>query len=149
MPIERILQSKLFRGVIVGVGICTIALIIFAGGVAIGGRKALFACKWNENYNRNFGGRAGFFPPEPPPFRGHMVGAHGVLGSIVSVLEDSIVVQGKDGIERNIMISDDTNIRRDNAKADRNALKIGDAVMVFGEPDDSGRIKAVMIRILR
>jgi hypothetical protein len=115
MPVDRILQSRLFRGIIVGFGVGATALIVFAGGMAVGSRKTLFACKWDENYAHNFGDHAGLLPAVPPPFQGHNVGVHGVLGNVISVMDDSIVVQGKDGIERDIIIPDGTNVRRRSA----------------------------------
>src|SRR3989338_835616 len=97
MTEEHFLQSKTFRGILYGFGIVAIALLFFCSGVFFGSRKALFACKWGENYYRNFAGARGFFGSHFE--RGGMSG-HGFFGPLLSIRDSEIVVKGKDGIER-------------------------------------------------
>ncbi len=133
-----------------GIGIAAMALVIFLGGMAVGTRRAFFACKWGENYGRAFGEYAG-------PLRGGMMlgvpggrmgGFHGVLGSIISASDDGIVVKGADNVERSVVIDAQTDIRRGLDSIAKGDLKVGDYVMTFGEPDNDGRITARLIRML-
>jgi hypothetical protein len=151
MDKEHFLQSKTFRGILCGLGIAAVGLVIFIGGMSIGARRAYFACKWGENYGRSFGehvgsGRGGMMGSNFDG--GRMGGFHGVLGSIVSASDDGIVVKGKDGVERSVIIAAQTDIRRGADSIAKADLKPGDQVMTFGEPNDDGRIAARLIRVL-
>lgn len=151
---EHFLQSKLFRGIIYGLAIATVASLIFNAGAAVGSRRAFFTCKWGENYGQNFGSHAVAEPKllirrdAPAPIMGRAIGFHGVLGKVVTVTDDGIVVMGNDDIERSVVIDDDTEIRNGRDETDRSGLANGLSVMVFGEPNDQGRILAKLIRIL-
>ena len=50
------LKSKKFKIAALVVGAFILALVSFAGGMAIGFRKAKFSYKFGENYERNFTG---------------------------------------------------------------------------------------------
>ena len=151
MSTPHFLQSKIFRNVLIGLGVTTIALFIFRAGMLVGSHKALFGCKWGENYSRNFGGEHGrrgrqewFRPGEGRP----EMSGHGVLGAVVSVNATTIVVRGRDDIERDVEVGDTTAIKHENDTLKISDIKVGDNVMAFGAPDDSGRITATLVRVL-
>jgi len=58
------MKSKGFKIAALVVAAMLIALVSFIGGAKVGAHRALFSCRWGENYERNFmGGR--------PPMNGH------------------------------------------------------------------------------
>jgi hypothetical protein len=126
MSDERFIQSKTFRGALIGLGIAAAAFLLFWGGMEIGERKTQFGCKWGENYYRNFGDGGprpsdrGWFRPgaNGPTMSGHGAFAH------------------------------DAVIKRDRETITAADLKIGDDVMAFGTPDDQGRITANFVRVM-
>lgn len=144
MTEEHFLQSKTFRGILYGIGMVAVVSFIFCGGVFVGSRKAMFACKWGENYYRNFAGARGFLGSHFE--RGGMSG-HGFFGSLISIKDSEIVVKGKDGIERIVDIDAKTLLQRGNNTLTVADLKVGDNVMIFGTPLESGRIDARLIRM--
>lgn len=153
MSEERFLQSKTFRGMLFALGAAAAAMLVFAGGMVIGARKASFACKWGENYYHNFaegdgrrlrGGGRGWF--RSGPGRPEMSG-HGAAGQIISIKDGAVAVKGRDGVERNIIVNGDTDIRRERDTIGLADLAVGDQVMAFGSPDDSGSIVARLIRV--
>lgn len=148
-PKEHFLQSKTFRGIMYGLGIAFAVALIFNAGVAMGSHRAFFACKWGENYGRSFGDRANvFIERAPAPFEKKITGFHGVLGKVVVTTDYGVVVLGKDGVERGVIVDDHTEIRSGRDERDKDGLKEGLDVMIFGEPNDEGRILAKLIRIL-
>src|SRR6266481_1461710 len=128
------------------VGILIVALLIFKAGEFVGFHKAAFSYRWGENYYRSFeGSRRGFFMDLNG--RDFLVG-HGTSGSIMSVSSSSIIVQEQGNVEKVVLVTNDTLInsgRQTIAAAD---LKAGSQVIVIGSPNDTGQIKAKLIRVL-
>jgi hypothetical protein len=54
---NEIIKSKGFKLAALAVAFILVALVSFAGGAKVGFRKALFSCRWGENYERNFMGQ--------------------------------------------------------------------------------------------
>lgn len=136
-----------------------VALLVFQAGVAVGYRKASFSRQLGNNFYRVFDGRAtssvmgphGAGVPGGKPFMmfGEGVpGGHGAAGFVVSVSLPSIVVVGPDGIERIVVIGDETDIRRFRDTASSTELAVDDFVVVLGTPNNDGQIDARLIRIL-
>ncbi len=151
MSAEHFFQSKIFRGVLIGLGAVAITGFIFHAGVIIGSHRALFASKWGENYYRNFGGEHGEQRKVKnfhSGFGRQEISGHGVLGSIISIKENTVVVRGQDDLERDVEITDKTLIKRGRDSISLADVKVGDNVMAFGSPDDSGRISATLIRVV-
>jgi len=76
------------------------------------------------------------------------VEAHGAFGSIIDIKESELAIKGKNNVEKIIVISESTDIRRF-----RDAIKIKDLaldeyVVVIGEPNDQGKIDAKFIRVM-
>ena len=149
-------KSKKFKIAALAVGVVIVALVSFAGGVAIGFHKARFSYKFGENYERNFVG--GPFQGQGMMGRGQqgMMGdfegrglrnSHGIAGAIISVADGKIIIKDRNGQENTITVSDQTLI-----KSGQNTIKITDLkqdeqIVVMGQPGDNGTVNADLIRV--
>lgn len=181
MDINKFFQSKIFKGIILGIFAFIILLLIFKVGTFVGFRKADFSYKWGENYNRNFAGpRGGFWGGFE---RGDLMNAHGVIGQIIKIdpsassqhsqgyggqagqatstntsamnsvpngsgQTGTVIIKGKDDIEKIIIVKDNTVIRRLNETIKLSDLEINDYIVVIGGPDNNGQIEAEFIRLM-
>jgi len=160
MDLNNFLQSKLFKRIIIGIGLLAIILFSFSAGIFVGYNKARFSYAWGENYDRNFGGGHrtvfGFPPMDPqpagmpglPPNPGS-INAHGVFGTILNIASSNIAISSRDGIERTATIFSSTIMREGRETIKTTDLKIGDPVVIIGPPDEQGQINASFVRILR
>ena len=95
MDIKKIVQSKNFSRVMIGLGIVIAAALIFQAGVWTGYRKAAFSFGWGDKYYRSFGGPRGQFAPGMP--RGGFPDAHGSAGRVIKIDLPTLVIQDRDG----------------------------------------------------
>jgi len=156
MNIQETMQSKKFKVAALAVGVVIIALVSFAGGVAIGFHKARFSYKFGENYERNFVGGPFQGPGmmERGP-RGMMVdlrgsgmrNGHGIAGSIISVADNKIVIKDRNGQENTITVGDKTLIKLGQNTIGINDLKNDEQIVVMGQPGDNGTINADLTRV--
>ncbi len=123
--------------VLVVASILVLVLVFFAGALA-GFEKARFSYGWGENYFNNFAGRHGRFIG---------MNAHGVVGEIISLDNNTIILKGQDDVERTILTDKRTDIRKFAQDIGISGLKSGDKIIVLGKPDD-GQIKARFIRVI-
>lgn len=131
------------KGVIMGIGVTLALLLVFWMGMAVGFQRARFAGQFGDNFQRNFLGQRAFgLPGENLP------GGHGAVGEIVSLQLPEAVVAGPDNLERVIVVSSSTEIRRVREKIPSSELQIGEFVVVIGNPNQSGQIEARLIRIM-
>jgi hypothetical protein len=141
---KNIHESKTVRGILIGIIIAIILLVVFTAGVSIGEHKARFAGQFGDNFERNFmdprGGMMGDM------MRG--VGGHGAIGEIISIKLPQIIVSGPDNLEKTILVSTSTTIRRFQETIQSSELKTGDFVVTIGTPNQSGQIEAKLIRIM-
>lgn len=146
MDINKFFQSKLFKGIVIALGLFIIILISFQTGLMVGFRKASFSYRWEENYHRNFAGpKGGFFDD----LRGRdFIESSGVFGQIIKIDGDKIVIQGKDNMEKIILIKKDTVIRLFKETLQLPDLKVGDPLVVIGEPNETAQIEAKLIRVM-
>jgi len=141
-------QSKGFKIVLGVLGTVIILMIFFCLGMVVGFHRANFSRDWSENYHRNFAGpQNGFFAGVQRPGKEYM-DPHGIFGQIIKVGPNDIIIDGQGTAERIISIDDDTTIRslRNNIKL--TDLKIGNSVVVIGEPNSDGQIEAKLIRLM-
>ena len=146
MDLNKVFQSKFFYGTIFGILAVIILLVVFRMGMVVGFREAVFSYQWGENYHQNFAG----------PKRGFMhsftdrdfTEAHGAFGQIIKVDNSSLVIKGKDNIEKVISVSSGATINKFNTVIKLADLKVDDNVVVIGEPDSTGKINAKFIRVL-
>ncbi|MFA5742678.1 MAG: hypothetical protein WCX77_02070 [Candidatus Paceibacterota bacterium] len=145
--ITKFFQSKLFQGIIIGMAIFLAFLLIFKAGMMVGSRKAEFSGNWSENYHLNFAGPKEGFLNE---FEGKdFMEANGVFGQIIKVEGSSIVVKGKDDVEKSIIIEDGTTtIKRLKDTLKISDLKTNDLIVIIGEPNGTGQMQARLIRVM-
>lgn len=145
MDIKAYIKSPAFKGVLAGILITIVALLIFQAGVTMGYRKATFDHRLGDNYFRAFDGRPGKFVV----FRGdRAIAEHGAAGKVVSIDLPTFVVAGPDGIEKVVLVQDDTVIRRFEEQIKPEDLKVDDFTVVLGEPNENSQVEAKLIRIL-
>lgn len=141
--------------------IAALLLLSFKTGEFVGYKKARFSYRWAENYHQNFGGpQSGFMRGPmgkfmPAPMNGFMrdvagkdyMNAHGITGAILKIDGSTIVIQGQDGIEKTVLVSDNTIIKKRRGTVALKDLKVNDTVVIIGSPNDQGQIEAKLIRI--
>ena len=139
-------HSKKVNVVLIILGSVAVVFVVFALGVYVGYRKAIFASGRSDNYYRNF---LGGVAPEPgPAFMGGMPGnTHGVVGTVVDVASSSIVVRDQDSDEESVQILPGTVIRIMDQTIGVDGVVVGDHVAVIGEPTSAGQIDAHFMRV--
>ncbi len=149
------MKSKGFKIAALVVAAMLIALVSFIGGAKVGAHRALFSCRWGENYERNFmGGRPpmnghqDFFGPMMRGFSGgDFRNAHGLAGTIISVATDKIIIKDRDGQENTVAVTNHTIIKNQASDLKLSDLKANDNVVVMGRPNDAGTLDADLIRV--
>jgi hypothetical protein len=146
MDIKEYIKSQSFRGIIIGIVIAVIMLLIFQAGVFVGYRKASFAYRFGDNYYQVFDKRA----PSPFGFPLHdkFRASHGAAGEVMSISLPNLVVVGPDSVEKTVLISDDTLVRKLDGEVKPEDIKTGDFLVVIGTPEENSQIRAKLIRIL-
>lgn len=146
MDINKIFQSKIFQGVVLGIAGLAIVLFIFRAGMAVGIRKADFSCRWSDNYHENFGGPQGGF------WGGFndkdFIESNGTVGQIIKINGETLVVRGRGDVEKIIVINNETAIKRLRDTIKVSDLKINENIVTIGEPNDAGQIEAKLIRVM-
>jgi hypothetical protein len=146
MKTEDISKSKIVQKTIISIGIVVVVLIILLVGVKIGEHRARFSGQFGDNFERNFMG------PKTGMMGGFLnersVGGHGVIGNIVSIKLPQLIITGPDNLEKTILVSTSTVIRQFQNNIKNYDLKIGDSVVVIGNPNDKGQVEAKLIRIM-
>ncbi len=143
MSFKDIHTSKTVRGILIGLGIAILALGIFKLGMVAGAHKARFSEHFGDTFNRTFEDpRHGFFRNEEMP------GGHGSVGNIVSITLPSFIVADKDNVEKTIIVGTSTLIRQFRDEITSADLKVGEHVVVLGQPNDKGEIEAKLVRVM-
>ncbi|MFA6429165.1 MAG: hypothetical protein WCV84_01565 [Patescibacteria group bacterium] len=155
---SELLKSPWMRTLLVALGLCAVLSAVFTAGIAVGGRKARHVMGWCGNYERQFtrpplgvGARLERDPRrgEAFPFAPPMLpGGHGVFGKVLSVAEGSLMVQGKDTVEQEVLVTTSTQIRLGRDEQVLTEIKPDMAVAVFGAPNGQGQIDARLIRVI-
>jgi hypothetical protein len=153
--------SKPFKITICIVGSLLVLLAVFGAGVEVGFHKASHSFQWGENYHRNFGGpRDGFmgnWGRQDPGGAGFGRGGfgeedymngNGVFGKILKIDGQTLSIQGIDGVEQIVLVSNDTSLRQNRDTIKLADLKADDYIVVIGEPNPSGQIQAKLIRVM-
>jgi hypothetical protein len=145
MDLKQILESKLFKGILVGVGVAIAVILIFEAGIAVGYHKAAFSYHFGDNYYRIFDDQGMI-----PIFSMREMGfpdAHGALGKIIKIDLPTLVIE-EGGTEKAILVGDDTVIRKFRETIKATELKVNDSVIVIGSPNDKGEVEAKLIRLV-
>lgn len=144
---RRFIASINARRVITFIIVIFIALIIFQFGVFVGFHKASFGKDWGDRYSRNFDPRArDSIGKLPRPDR--FSTGHGAIGKIISVSENSFIIDGPEHIEKVVVFSDQTLVRKFRDTTTLSTVTLGMSVIVIGEPRPDGAINAKLIRII-
>lgn len=141
----------MFQGIFIGLVFGFVLFLVFQAGVFVGHRKAAFSFRFGDNYYRVFEGqpRGGkFFTKMRGPFPDKLIEGHGAVGEVVSVDMPTFAVLGRDGVEKSILVEDDTVIRRFREEVEPADIAVGDFAVVLGEPNEDSQIEAKFIRIL-
>lgn len=150
MNINNILESKLFRGVILGIAGLIALGFVFNLGVFVGARRANFSFRWADEYHRNFGGPQGGFFGDFIGTEKEFPNSSGSFGQIIRIDTSANTLTMKDAsnVEKNILISKKTTIVYQRKNIGLFDLKINDSIVVIGEPNSTGQIEAVLIRVM-
>lgn len=151
---KEFFSSKIFAISMISIAVLIILLLSFNLGIFIGSEKAKFSCRWNSNYYKNFDGPRGFDNQKEPPFLPmgkkdmRIMDSRGLFGSIINVDNNSLTIKDKDGIEKIVLIEENTAIKEFNKDIKITDLKLDLDIVVLGEPNNSGQIIAKLIRVL-
>lgn len=144
--IKVLYANKSLRYGLYIVGGLLVVGIIFQVGLFMGYHKASFGRDFGNHYERNFGMN------RDDSFGGMMSGkfptAHGAYGEVLTVALPNFVIEDREGVEKNIVISDKTLIKNGLENASSSSIKVDDEVIVLGEPNEQGQIEAKLIRIM-
>lgn len=144
---KNLAGAKIIKIILIIFGGFIIALAIFWAGMLVGFRKAEFSYQWGGNYRNLFEGG-----PEHRPsrdFRGRgFIDANSAAGSVIQINTSTLIIKGDDSVEKNILISDKTTIRRGQETIQTIDIKADDRVVVLGVPSTTGQIEARLIRLM-
>jgi hypothetical protein len=130
------------------VGGLIVLLLVFKAGMSVGYKKAGFSYRWGENYHRNFSGPRHGFMNDFFSDKKDFIESNGAFGQIISVNGGTIVMRGRDNVEKIVLVKEDTTITRFREKVELSALKADDFIVAIGEPNSAGQIEARFIRIM-
>src|SRR3989338_9546749 len=124
-----------------------ILLLVFKAGMAVGFKKANFSIQWGQHYNQNFAGpRDNFLLRTFGPDK--YTEANGAFGKILQINKDDLIMTGAGNVEKIILLNDHSIIRAQKREIELTELRIGDNIVVIGEPNENGQIEAKLIRIM-
>lgn len=133
-------------------GVLLVAVFSFAIGFSAGIRKANFSDRWDKNYGKHF-----MNPDGPMGGPGRMSkemderflrSGHGAAGKIIELSGQAITIEGLNGSERSITVTERTKINKKGDPIERSGLELEDRIIVLGKPSDTGTIEADFIRAL-
>jgi hypothetical protein len=140
---QQVKTSKLVR---ILVALLLLAIVFWAG-MAVGYRKAEYSYRFSDNYMRTFGNRG------PGGMMGvrttdDLVSGHGAAGRVITANLPTIIVSDRDGVEKNILITNETIIRSARTATASTTIKTDDFIVVLGTPNENGTITAKLIRVM-
>lgn len=159
MDTQNPVKSKNLKLVLAIIGVLFLIFASFASGVAVGLRKAKFSYQWGQNYERNFMGGMKNFSPFERDGRGGMMdfskmmegrdfrNAHGLSGTIISIVDNNLIVKDRDNQENTVAVTERTVIKDHFVDVKMADLKVNDQIVIIGRPDEKGVINAELIRV--
>lgn len=143
---KKVFGTKIVKTALLVLGILIIALFVFWSGMMVGFRKAGFNYQLGQNYHELFEGPDRRLSRD---FRGrNFMDANSAVGSVIKVDTSTLVIKGDDGMEKSILISDKTSIRRFQDAILPSDIKVDEKVVVLGAPSTTGQIEARLIRVM-
>jgi hypothetical protein len=146
--IKEITSSRCFSRTLYVLGAAIVLLAVFHAGMMFGYHKAKFSFSMGENYYRAFEGSERHGKPTFGLGGRSLPDAHGAVGKIIKAELPTLVVLGPDNVEKTILVSNDTLVRRFRDTASTSALTAGEHVVVIGSPNENAEIAASLIRII-
>ncbi len=156
MDSDKTFQSKIFILILKIIILTAILLFIFWLGMFIGQKKGQFRYARRESYCCNIlsfysNSRPNFLPPEH--LKGMLgkqssVNTYGIIGRILKISDNKLVVLDRDGIEKTVIVSQETIIKYFQKTISIKDLVINNMIAVIGEPKENGQIEARFIRVL-
>lgn len=150
-PVYRVeTRGSITRTIATVFGILFIIFVSFALGFSAGLNKARFSYQWGEQYEENFvkavveeSGEKALEKIDGQAFRSGYCAA----GKIIAVTDDTIILQGPNGRENTISVSDATSIKKGGSEITLSELKVGNRIVVVGKPTANGTLQANLIRV--
>ncbi len=143
------MKSDTLKKIIVGTVILIVALLIFQIGEFVGYKKAAFSYQFGERYYKSTFGR---FDSRRNSYMGRMMNdfseTNGAVGRIIKIQFPTLILEGRDGVEKIVSIEASTTIKQLRNDLKSNDLKVDQNIMVIGEPNDKSEIQAKFIRVL-
>jgi hypothetical protein len=151
MNIKNFFEEKKNRKILCAIGTVIAILVIFQAGIFVGYHKAAYSFGWGERYYKTFGERGE---------RGHrgmmdfsragrgLPNSHGTIGQIISIALPTVIIEDQDRIEKTVVLTDDTMLRSFRNEIHAADLKVGDSVVIIGNPNEQAEIEARLIRVI-
>ena len=138
-------QTTLSKIILI-VGLSFVIIVIFLTGEEIGFRKAQFSYRFGDNYNRMFGGRS---QGRMMPFGDDiLLPSDGASGTIIKVSLPKIFLESDNGVEKVVTLDNNSLVRKFRESIASTTLKVGDYIVVLGEPDSAGTVHAGLVRVI-
>ena len=150
MDFKNIIQSKAYKIAAISLAAILVLFLTFSAGMRVGFYKARFSYQWGENYHKNFAGpRNGMLRGAFKDFGGKdLIDSHGAAGQILKIDGPTLVIKGRDNVEKIVVVKEDTVIRRFAETIKLDDLKVDSNIVVIGEPNGQGQIEAKFIRTM-
>lgn len=145
---KKSLHPDVLKWIIAGLVGFVIIILIFSAGMWFGGSKAKFSYQWAASYHKNFAGpRSGFFGDWRSFPNRDFIEGHGAFGEIIELKDTGFVVKGRGDVEKIIITSEETTVKKGGETVEKSSLEVGDRVVIIGSPNEEGQIEAKLIRV--
>lgn len=152
MTVEQIIQSKIFRAVIIIIAGVAIITFVFSLGIIVGIKKAPFTSENSGKYYRIFQVSPTTVYKNLKPDVGIVNGCYGriiaIVPSVDEAISSEILVADSDGTEKLIIVDKNTIIRKQNRTITILDLRQNDNIVTLGDPNQDGTITARLIRVM-
>ena len=149
--LEDYFFTKHTKWILWGLGALVLAALIFHAGVVVGLHdRGMPGHDFDKVW---FDAQIPFGAESIPLPQGFIPGDHGAFGTIASIMLPAITVTTRDHVTLTVKVDGDTQIvgAAPAGTSSPAALKVGDTIIVVGDPDDisaNGAVDARLIRIL-
>ncbi len=150
---KDLINKDPIRYTLLGIGICIVLILVFGFGVSVGYKKAAYSGRLGDNYRQVFIQRdesniRGSFEKGFGPFENIPEG-HGAVGKIINVNPPYITVSTRDNLEKTVIVTDNTAIKKFRDDIKITDLQTGEMIITFGKPsaENDGNIEALLIRV--
>ncbi len=141
---HNIHKSKWFIAAVAGLVEIILLLLVFRLGMVLGAHRAEFEGVWAKNYGRLFGEPKKDFFAEFS--RDDRINPFGNAGIVLSANGNIFVMKSSNNIEKTILVTTSTIIRSRMSTIGVSDIKVGDPIVVIGDPNGSGEIVARFVR---